>query len=85
METYQATCQIADMTYLDDENGRRTRREKPARHPARIRACVVEEKLCSIKDQAHRARGHLYQAFGIKEIRHAWKKNNGPLKNSKAV
>jgi hypothetical protein len=28
------------------------------------------------------SRGHLYQAFGVKEIRHAWEKNNGPLKNS---
>lgn len=39
-----------------------------------IRVFALKEKLCNIKDKARRARGRLYQAFGIKEIRHAWKK-----------
>jgi hypothetical protein len=54
--------------------------ENPARHPVRIR-----EETVQYQRQGPPSRGHFYQAFGVKEIRHAWEKKQWAAQELNAV
>jgi hypothetical protein len=67
------TCHISDIAHSQKIKIDKEQKKNTARHPIRLRAFGLRNGAVS-KTRPAQSMGHLYQAFGIKEIRHAWKK-----------